>query len=153
MLVGWVATIESALARAPRIRLDVLQRDPRDLLRGDYVALRFAIDEIPEAAFGHGEAPRPGDTVWVALRPAGDGWEMASAATQRDAVAAADPRLIRGQVTSTYRGVHVDYGLGRYYVPEGRGTLPRGRLQAEIALPDGGGAYLTRLFIDGRPYP
>jgi Predicted membrane protein (DUF2157) len=45
------------------------------------------------------------------------------------------------------------YGIERFYVPEGRGMLPRGRVEAEISLPSSGRALLTRLFVDGRPYP
>ena len=31
--------------------------------------------------------------------------------------------------------------------------LPRGRVEAEIALAEGGRPFLTRVFVDGRPYP
>jgi uncharacterized membrane-anchored protein len=49
--------------------------------------------------------------------------------------------------------VRLDYGIGRYYVPEGKGTLPRGATEAEVALTPDGRAFLIRLFVDGRPYP
>lgn len=42
VLVGWAAALEWEIARASRIRLAVVQRDPRDLLRGVYVDLRFS---------------------------------------------------------------------------------------------------------------
>jgi uncharacterized membrane-anchored protein len=49
--------------------------------------------------------------------------------------------------------LRVDYGIGRYYVPEGKGTLPRGNTEAEVALTRDGRAFLIRLFVDGRSYP
>jgi uncharacterized membrane-anchored protein len=47
--------------------------------------------------------------------------------------------------------VRVDYGIERYYVPEGKGTILGGRVEAEIALTESGRPFLTRLFVDGRP--
>ena len=47
VLVAWSASLEWELAGAERIRLEVVQRDPRDLLRGDYVSLQYVIADIP----------------------------------------------------------------------------------------------------------
>jgi uncharacterized membrane-anchored protein len=41
----------------------------------------------------------------------------------------------------------------RYYVPEGKGTPPGGKMEAEVALTPDGRPFLTRLLVDGRPYP
>ncbi len=65
--------------------------------------------------------------------------------------------MIAGHVqsfgTGASRRLSVEYGIERFYVPEYAGTVPRGQLEAEIALTDSGRPFLTRLFVDGRPYP
>lgn len=49
--------------------------------------------------------------------------------------------------------MHVFYGIEHYYVREGKGTPPRGKMEAEVALTADGTPLLTRLFVNGRPYP
>ena len=160
VLVGWAAGLDLQLARAPRIRLEVVQRDPRDLLRGDYVMLQYAIDEIPLEMIAGGR-PEHGDRLWVTLEPK-DGLHVAVAASRARMTLAPEQRLIVGHVRSfmgpgtrggTSPRVFVEYGIERLYVAEGRGMVPRGRVEAELALPSSGRALLIRLFVDGRPYP
>jgi uncharacterized membrane protein len=68
-----------------------------------------------------------------------------------------DQRVIAGRArwfsSAVSRSLHVEYGIEHYYVPETAGTVPRGKLEAEIALTRNGRPFLTRLFVDGRPYP
>jgi len=138
----------------------VVQRDPRDLLRGDYVVLQYAIDQISVDIIAGGR-PEYGERLWVLLEPK-DGLHVVVAASRAPVTPSPEQRLIVGEVRSFVAvaaggartsGVHVDYGIQRYYVPEGRGILPRGKVEAEVALPSSGRALLTRLFVDGRPYP
>jgi len=157
-LVGWAASLEWNLAHAMRVRLEVMQRDPRDLLRGDYVWLQYAIADIPLEAIVGGR-PDYGDQIWVTLAPR-DGVHTMVAASREPLAPTPGQRVLVGRVQSlSARGraselrVHVEYGIERLYVPEGKGTLPRGRVEAEIAVTDSGRPFLTRLFVDGRPYP
>jgi uncharacterized membrane-anchored protein len=155
VLVGWATSLEWGLSRAPRIRLAVAQRDPRDLLRGVYVDLRFEIQEIPADMIA-GALPDHGDTIWVTLAPKGR-VHAAVAASRTRTTPGPDQRVIAGHVqsfgTGASRRLSVEYGIERFYVPEYAGTVPRGQLEAEIALTDSGRPFLTRLFVDGRPYP
>jgi len=156
VLLGWAANLEWALARSPRIRLAVAQRDPRDLLRGTYVDLRFEIQEIPATLLTPGALPEPGDSLWVILAPKGDVYGAV-------AVSRTPPTLEPGQYviagrarwfsSGASRPLNVEYGIEHYYVPETAGTVPPGKLQAEIAVTRNGRPFLTRLFVDGRPYP
>ena len=150
-LVGWAGWLEWGRATATTIRLDLVQRDPRDLLRGDYITLAFDISTIPPTMLG---GARPGDRVWVVLAPGGDAWHAIAAATRPVAVAPGQ-RLIVGTVgwANPLRGINVAYGIERYYVPEGRGTPPRGRIQADVALARDGRAQVVGVLVDGRPYP
>jgi uncharacterized membrane-anchored protein len=155
VLVGWAAGLEWDLARSPRIRLAVAQRDPRDLLRGMYVDLRFEIDEIP-AGMLTGAPPEPGERIWVTLAPKDGGVYRAVAASRSAVAPGADQRVIVGRVLwspGPPRPVSVRYGIERFYVPERASTVPRGQLEAEIALTAAGRPFLTRLFVAGRPYP
>src|SRR3989442_1370976 len=68
VLVAWSASLEWELASAARIRLEVVQRDPRDLLRGDYAWLQYVIADIPLGTIAGGR-PDYGDRVWVTLAP------------------------------------------------------------------------------------
>jgi uncharacterized membrane-anchored protein len=158
VLVGWTASLEWELARAPRIRLEVAQRDPRDLLRGDYVRLEYPVAEIAlETVIGG--RPDYGEQIWVTLAPR-DSVHALVAASRQPLTPAPGQRLLVGRVQSlSARGrtsellVRVDYGIERYYVPEGKGTILAGRVEAEIALTEGGRPFLTRLFVNGRPFP
>jgi uncharacterized membrane-anchored protein len=159
VLGGWAATLEWDLARASRIRLEVIQRDPRDLLRGDYVRLQYVIADIPLDVIVGGR-PDYGDRIWATLAPQETVHVLVSA-SRTAPVAAPGQRVIIGRVQSlSARGgrpselqVHVVYGIERLYVSEGKGQLPRGRVEAEIALTESGRPFLTRVFVDGRPHP
>ncbi|PZE19487.1 GDYXXLXY domain-containing protein [Paenibacillus xerothermodurans] len=112
--VGWYGT---------EIKLETVPVDPRDLLYGDYVTLRYKISELSPALWhGKGEAPKRGSAVYVALKPVDGLYEAAG-------VYEAAPRLEAGQVAVKGRvqaawdgGIQVKYGLERYYVPEGTGV-------------------------------
>jgi uncharacterized membrane-anchored protein len=153
VLVGWALGLEWEIARASRVRLAVAPRDPRDLLRGVYVDLRFEINEIPASMIA-GDRPGSGDAVWVTLA-ARDGGYAAVAASGTRPTPAPDQRVIAGHVQSYpgARSLFVQYGIERFYVPERAGAVPRGKLEAEVALSPSGRPFLTRLFVDGRPYP
>jgi uncharacterized membrane-anchored protein len=157
LLVAWSAGLEWELAGAERIRLEVVQRDPRDLLRGDYVWLQYVIADIPLETIAGGR-PDYGDRVWVTLTPQDNVYALA-AASRAPVPPGPGQRVIVGRVHSLVSGsgrgpeVHIVYGIERLYVPEGRGVLPRGKVEAEIALAEGGRPFLTRVFVDGRPYP
>ena len=159
VLVGWAASLEWALARAATIRVAVVQRDPRDLLRGDYIWLEYRFSEIPVSAFAGQRRPQTGDRVWIALVPRDGVWEMTAASLARAALGPGQ-RVLAGKVeyevgrSGGAQRVRVRYGIERYYVPEGKGRPPRWeKIEAELALTEGGRPLLTRIFLDGRPYP
>ena len=156
VLIGWAASLETARLRSVTIRLEVVQRDPRDLLRGDYIRLSYRIADIPASAFAtRPSGARPGDRIYVTLVPKGEVWEAAAASLVPERLKLPpDQRLIVGTVQRASRdGVHVFYGIEDYYVREGKGNPPSGKMEAEVALAAAGRPLLTRLYVNGRPYP
>src|SRR4029434_3420219 len=96
--------------------------------------------------------------VWVTLPPQHTAYARA-AASRAPVAPGPGQRVIVGRVQSlrsaSGRGpeVHIVYGIERLSGPERRCGLRRGKVEAEIALAEGGRPFLTRVFVDGRPYP
>ncbi len=151
-LVAWnIGQQELLLATPDEVRLDVRPVDPHDLLRGDYVVLRFTVSGIERTKFLPTLNVAEGDQVYVSLVPDGDTW-MAAAAHH----APPDSRpFLRGTVVRPgARQVWVDYGITRFFVPEGAGRdLERlrndQRLSVDVAIDSDGRAALKRLLVDG----
>jgi hypothetical protein len=138
--------------------------DPRDFLRGDYVALDYDISNLPAGVV---KAPIcKGATVYVKLVPNRDGFHEAVSAQTAPVEVEAPEVLIRGHVTNGarcgsgnpayYGNLQVRYGLERYFVPEGEGRkLEAARNQRALAVVAAvtptGRAAIRRLMIDGEP--
>lgn len=130
-LASMIASRAAILRNGAVVTLEVRPVDPRDLLRGDYVILSYNISNLPTEIF---EA-RPDGTEWddrrpvhVRLRPGDDGvWQPVAA--RYGAVPAAAPEAgdvdMQGHASAFWPDgsteVSVDYGIERFYVPEGEG--------------------------------
>ncbi|WP_310393726.1 GDYXXLXY domain-containing protein [Hymenobacter sp.] len=94
--------------------------DPRDLIYGDFVRLRYAIGE-PSLRLWHGAAlprRRQGVFVLLAAGPAGLGTTVGVYAQAPRP--GANQAVLRGWVTDVYRrSFALRFNLERYYVPEG----------------------------------
>jgi uncharacterized membrane-anchored protein len=118
--------------------------DPRDLVSGDYVSLRYEISTLPEKFQASDYEKRE---VFVTLQRSGNGvWEVQDVATEPPAGGAP---YLKGRSD----GMEIKYGIERYYVPEGKGRDVPGDLYAEIVIQRGGVAQLRRLYSNGRPWP
>ncbi len=153
-VLGTVAVQETRLRTAPTVLLETAPVDPRDLLRGDYVVLNYRISTISLALFQPPlrTAPPTGKAIYVVLEPRGQFHEAVSAALEL-------PKLepgqvaIRGTVQQNWGGssIRLDYGLERYYVPEGAGNL-RGKTTVRAVIAKSGQASIKEVFLDGKPY-
>lgn len=96
--------------------------DPRDLLRGRYVRLGYAISSLNRDLFDAGDRDRieTGAAVRVHLAPGPDGYWIADKAGLGAGADGADRTWIAGTVQSVFTGeiVSVDYGIERFYAPE-----------------------------------
>jgi uncharacterized membrane-anchored protein len=124
--------------------LKVWPVDPRDLLSGDYVSLRYDISTPPDR-FDELKLDDNQD-VYVVLQPAGPVWEIKD-------VTKVQPQSNLPYLEGRVLGRRILYGIERYYVPEGKGKDVPGDLSAEIAIQPGGKAQLKSLYTEGKPWP
>lgn len=163
-LYSMIASRSSILRDGKEIFLSVEPVDPRDLLRGDYVVLRYNISSIPSSLFqNEPEANDDGDEyedVFVRLRADENGiWQPVSARFgQKPEPESSDNEIdIRGQARITHfshdTSLSVLYGLERFYVPEGEGreiesNLAVREFRMKVAVTDDGLSQI-KAFYDG----
>lgn len=130
--LGWTIVGRASILRDGReVLLKVEPVDPRDILRGDYVRLGYEAADVPKAMFTNPPADvyaAAGQGVTVRLAKQNDGYWMPVTASvgEMPAAAPSDQVDLRGTLTGFESGgeaheLAVDYGIGRYYVPEGEG--------------------------------
>lgn len=160
--LGWIIAGRAAiLQNGAEAVLKVRPVDPRDLLRGDYVVLSYEISSLPVALIAN---PPAGDyvedgPVFVRLARGAEGyWEAVSAnlGTPPAAPPAAGEVDIRGTtggaiVANSVMGV--DYGIDRFYVPEGEGRAIEDDMRVrpfgiKVAIGRDGAAQIKAL-LDG----
>jgi uncharacterized membrane-anchored protein len=162
-LASMIAGRAAILRNGEVVTLEVRPIDPRDLLRGDYVILGYNITTIPTDLFEQ----RPDGTNWdderpvhVRLRAGEDGiWQAVAAryGAPPEAVASEGDVDIRGIASAFWpdgaTNVDVDYGIERFYVPEGEGRaietdLRERPFRMKVAVDDNGAAQI-KSFHDG----
>lgn len=146
-VLGWMIESRAGILRSgDEILLKTAPVDPRDLLRGDYVILAYDVSTIPVALI---TGDRPAEAGWqvmqVRLKPGADGfWTVAEASF------GALPQEAGSVVLETQRfyyyggadlasspdaSLRVDYGIERFYVPEGEGReIETGRNAGEVTV-------------------
>lgn len=159
-VLAWMIAGRAAILReGPVIVLAIQPVDPRDFLRGDYVRLNYNISSIDRALFeGEDlEAISPEATIHVQLSEDGDGiWQPVRATSET--IAPEDlPEgdvIVRGHlrhmVGEGARAVALNYGIERFYVPEGQGRpieTPEvaARLRMHVAIGPDGAAQIKSL--------
>jgi len=168
LLVLMVADRMQILREGTEVTLQTQPVDPRDLLRGDYVVLRYDISQLPAGALAGQPAAVRNPIVFVKLAPNANGlYEAVSVHAEPVAVTAPEV-LIRGRLAN-YGGAScgsdrrafcdkraIQYGLESYFVPEGEGKkLEQARNQQKLrvvaAVLPSGRAAIKRLLLDGQP--
>ena len=142
VLVGTAVAEDTRLRSGDEVVLKTVPIDPRDLLRGDYVALAYEISTPNAAGFEVGE------TVFVRLEEHGGVWD---AATVGGRYPPDWDTVIRGEVVEA-SPLRVEYGIEAYFVPEGRGVEieTADEVLAVVSLGDDGRARIRHLIVDGR---
>ncbi|HWK66578.1 MAG TPA: GDYXXLXY domain-containing protein [Rhizobiaceae bacterium] len=165
--LGWIIAGRAAILRSgTEVLLKVEPVDPRDLLRGDYVSLRYDITNIPTAIIANipeGTSATETGPIFVRLRQEPDGfWRAVSASFDVPASAPPEPGEadIRGEVVSgrpleTDGSVQARYGIERFYLPEGAGRAIETDMRVRpfamrVAISRDGAAQIRALIDEGR---
>ncbi|GAB3231879.1 hypothetical protein GCM10027346_18680 [Hymenobacter seoulensis] len=139
----------AALGRTIVLRTSPI--DPRDLLYGDYVTLRYHISELPGRLWRGGAMPRRHEPAYVLLEPKPDGTYEALAIYPEKPTTVGNQAVLRGSVQDVWRrGLRLRYGLERYYVPEGasRDLERRQSLRVQVSIAPWGQARITKVETD-----
>lgn len=130
--IGFLAALVEGRASILRDGREVLLKvepvDPRDLLRGDYVRLGYAISSLDRALIeSQGAALVRDAEIMVRLAPGEDGLWQAVGARPAAAPAVVDDAgtvEIAGRIDDdpgVSETLRVTYGIERFYLPEGQG--------------------------------
>ncbi len=131
----------------------MLFRSPRDILRGDYMTMNYEISRHPApAGWQQGRSE-----VYVVFKTQGNFQvideillsEPASTDSRRWVVAQAFSDTF-GDRKSTLR---LDYGIERFFVPEGRGTPRFKTMEVEASISPTHRLYIKRMLLDGKQFP
>ncbi|MBV2142900.1 GDYXXLXY domain-containing protein [Falsochrobactrum sp. TDYN1] len=134
--------------------------DPRDLMRGDYVNLRYEISAVSRRDI-QGQPAQGARSVYVVLKAGENGvWHFSRASFAPFDDLASGEVQIRGDTTYPISDVpnaaiHLRYGIERYYVPEGEGRAIENsqralKITAVVAIDEAGKAVMKALRDDGR---
>ncbi|MBX5268695.1 GDYXXLXY domain-containing protein [Rhizobium sp. NLR17b] len=151
----------SILSSGAEVLLKTAPVDPRDFLRGDYVVLNYDISTVPVQTISGGVPAEPGErTLWVRLRKQADGFWTVSESSFQELPPQPETVILRSK--PFYSGglaagdsMRVEYGIERYYVPEGQGKpIEEARNDGNVAIavrvsPDGS-AQIRSLIVDGK---
>jgi uncharacterized membrane-anchored protein len=152
------------LTSGREITLPIIPVDPRDLFRGEYVELGYAVGRVP-ARLLEGAPPSPNAPFYVTLEKAQDGtWTPVKLTRDKPQEAGPDRIVLKGRSrfgrlalnAGDADAVHsVRYGIEQYFVPQGEGprleALARDKkLAALIAVDGSGNAAIKGILIDGR---
>ena len=169
-----LADKQGLLRHGREIVLPVTPVDPRDLFRGDYVILGYAVAQVPGPAGESGKldpgpivpgkatpaaALRPRTPLYATLEQQADGgWQAVASSRTHPGSVATNQVVLQGRTNerpwSRPGTVQLRYGIESYFVPEGTGkpledSVREKKIQALIAVAKDGTAAIKGLIIDG----
>lgn len=155
-LLGWAGYHEQIRQHATVILLQGRPADPQDLLRGDYMTLNYEISRVKLPGLKD-PVQNSGADVWVVLEQRGRFHEVVSASLTRPE-AKPGQILVRGNLGYDWRGAgqevaRVNYGIEKYFVPEGKGTPRFKEMAVEVSVSPENHLYIRRVLLDGHAFP
>lgn len=154
-VLAWMVIDRITLLRSGReIVLPIVPVDPRDLFRGEYVRLNYAVARVPLAPV---QPVKRNETLYVTLEKLAEG-EWLPVEVSRTLKREDNPSRIVLKAQSSYSpwlGATVRYGIESYFVRQGEGpkleALARNRkLAVLVAVDKAGTAAIKGLIIDGK---
>ncbi|GAA3074578.1 GDYXXLXY domain-containing protein [Rhizobium viscosum] len=163
LILGYIIQSRaSILASGTEVLLKTAPVDPRDFLRGDYVVLNYDISSVPVSTVTGGIPAEAGEqTLWVRLKRQQDGFWGIVESSFKELPATSDTVVLRSMPFYSYgpnngETIRVEYGIERYYVPEGEGKpLEEARNEGVVSIAasvsSSGAAQIRSLVVDGKP--
>lgn len=151
IIIVFIGSKEFTLRTGREVLLETVPVDPRDLFRGDYVALNYKINTINTSTFGENVNNfYDGDNIFVALDP-GSKCAVPIGIYQNEPNAG---MFIKGKIRNTSgNNLIVQYGIENYFVPEGEGKeierLRNNELVVKASVDNFGNAAIKELSIKG----
>lgn len=164
VLATMISSSAGILADGVPVRLIALPVDPRDLLRGEFVVLGYEFSTLDSSLVEGAWPDSAGEAILnVRLAPSDDGfWHPVKAsfgdlpAEEGTVVLRSLPFQYEPQAQPPTK-ITAQYGLERYYVPEGQGkVLEEARNNHQLAVtahvtPEGQARIASLEVIDGAP--
>jgi uncharacterized membrane-anchored protein len=161
--IGWMVTDRITLLKTGKeVVLPIIPVDPRSLFRGDYVRIDFPVTMVSSALFSKDDKPRKVGAVYVTLQREGESWKPVAVSETVPSVKS-DQTVMQGRLAHNWwpgtgrtpHQVRINYGIERYYVPEGKGleleNAARDKKLAVVVSVDGKGrSAIKGLIIDGK---
>ena len=144
LLLGLIADREFTLRTGTEVVLETLPVDPRSLLQGDYVVLRYEIAQLPDDW-----KAGPGQEVYVYLEEGPEAWQAVRREFYRDE--SDGHPFIKGTVE---QNGEIDFGIGTYFVPEGSGHIIEQStdIKVVVSVDNRGRAVIKDVLVDGEPF-
>jgi uncharacterized membrane-anchored protein len=148
-LLGWAGFHEVVRHTAPTVRLKTRPVDPRDILRGDYMILNYDISRAPKPAWW---SESHGEDVFVVLRDEG-GYAVVDTIFATEPAADETRRWVAAKAWDNSGDVRIEYGVERFFVPEGKGTPSFKAMEVEASVSTTHRLYIRRVLVDGKAFP
>lgn len=172
LLLIMIANRQAILSSDTIVVLQTRPIDPRSLFRGDYVRLKYEINELNLDTLSGDKTFKRNDSVYVILKKQDLYWQAQAVFRNRPEAQTSQQVFIQGVVKSVKNKkwdvnlkaytqitrIDVSYGIENYFVPEGEGLKlerpkPADIVTLEIALDDKGHAAIKHLLLnDVRQY-
>jgi len=118
--------------------------DPFDLVRGQYIVIRYEIGSIPLV-----DGVEVGDYIYVSLLEDFNGTSRYNSASSYKP--SKNDLFIKGQVKSIYgNDMQVEYGIEQYFFERGA-VFDTGEMEVRVKLSNNGVARIVELLHDGKP--
>ncbi|OWK27325.1 MAG: hypothetical protein US76_03740 [Parcubacteria group bacterium GW2011_GWA2_38_13b] len=141
----------SVLIGGTEVLLKIEPVDPRDILRGDYVELRYSnLSTIDLNLFK--ASPKDNDKAYTSLIKNGKYWEAVLVGQQKPKTGL----FIQGVVSDIdSNSADMIYGIEEYFIPENTGInfdFNKGEPYVEVAINKNGSAVLKQLYVYDTPF-
>ncbi len=139
------ASSERLLTTGSLVKLELQPIDPRSMLQGDYVQLRYTISELPDDVIKSMDDRGIEGRVEIVLSKNDQGLHVFDRIYTSDETLGTNEIVINGKKES-YNWNQIEYGIENYFIPEGTGLAVEENAHfAYVRIGSNGNAMLERL--------